>query len=706
MATLALALSFAACVVVSATYSGREAAQAARSPVTVPEQQAEQAIARWMESADTVAGRQYSVIYIQPLRKDSPPPPGLRHWPAPGHSAVSYGAELAGQYESITSRYGEMDVRLEPEGLASISEPLIYVRPAKPMKEGLYVSAWGNPEGPVFGEPLNIQPATGFYVLITATCLVPALALTVIACRTGSLKRDRRQSILHAMGASRRHRLLVDLGETVPPVLTGAALAILVMYVWQGTHWNLPKVNYIMTVDHLKPHLLSFFASAGLAALVVLTAAVTVQPRTTSSIGVRPDGHQGRALVRTARWLCPVAFAIAFFGPGLFTAQDNEMLFLLPYAAGSLTALLLLPAALSALTTQLGRLIGRWGRRAGHPVALLAGRWVAASPAAVARVVTSIVLLIGLSAQLYTWNNRTTESDAKALATQRMLDSSVVVVDGIDRNSPQQLQSFITALPGDQKVLAVYSSDSPEMRTHTRVLGSDAALRQAGLPVPSKDRQVLTTSVQKVDSDRGRALLQTADAMADGTAAVERGVVHATENLRTLQVIAPIGHKVDEAAVKHLANQTLMPGWHVTVPGDEWTATLATYREHNWWLPMFAMATLAILAFATCLANMAEFLRFSKSLAPISVMAGNRRLFAWTTLLVFLGAFFCATLVGVCAAVALTLPMQGPPIRAEGLPVTLIGWSLTIVMTLALVMTAWAARVALKEAGRWRPVSD
>ncbi|WP_143201235.1 FtsX-like permease family protein [Streptomyces uncialis] len=706
MATLVLALSFAACVVVSATYSGRAAAQEARSPVTVPEQQAEQAIARWMESADTVEGRQYSVIYIQPLRKDAPPPPGLRYWPAPGHSAVSYGAELAGRHEGITSRYGEMDARLELEGLASLSEPLIYVRPAKPMKEGLYVSAWGNPEGTVFGEPLNIQPATGFYVLITATCLVPALALTVIACRTGSVKRDRRQSVLHAMGASRRHRLLVDLGETAPPILAGAALAVLAMYVWQGTNWNLPRVNYVMTVDYLQPHLLPFFGSAGLAALVVLTAAVTVKPRTAGVIGARPGIGQGRALVRTARWLCPVAFAVAFFGPSLFSAQDNEMLFLLPYAAGSLTALLMLPAALSALTTQLGRLTGWWGRRGGHPVALLAGRWVAASPAAVTRVVTSIVLLIGLSAQLYTWNNRTTESDAEALATQRMLDSSAVVVDGVDRNSLQQLQSFITALPGEQKVLAVYNNDSPGAQKRTRVLGGDAALRQAGLPVPSKDGQVLTASAQKVHSNRGRALLQAADTMADGTVAIERGAVATTKNLRMLQAIAPEGHKVDPPTVKHLANQTLMPGWHVTVPGDEWTATLALYREHNWWLPMFAMATLAILAFATCLANMAEFLRFSKSLAPTIVMAGNRRLFAWTTLLVFLGAFLCATLIGVCAAVVLTLPMQGPPIRAEGLPVTLIGWSVTIVITLALVMTAWAVRVALKEAGRWRPVAD
>ncbi|MFE9362119.1 hypothetical protein ACFYNN_04645 [Streptomyces sp. NPDC006978] len=495
------------------------------------------------------------MIYIQPLRDNAPPPPGLRQWPAPGHSAVSYGAELAGQHESITSRFGEMDVRLEPAGLASISEPMIYVRPAKPMTEGLYVSAWGNPEGTVFGEPLSIQPATGFFVLITATCLVPALALTVVACRTGSVKRDRRRSVLHAMGASRRHRLLVDLGESAPPVLAGAAMAVLAMYVWQGTNWSLPKVNYVITVDYLQAHLVPFFASAGLAALVVLTAAVTVQPRTAYA----SDKGQGRTLIRVAQWLCPLAFAMAFFGPSLFSAQDNEMLFLLLYATGALTALLLLPAALSALTTQMGRLLGWWGRHAGRPAALLAGRWIAASPAAVARVVTSIVLLIGLSAQLYTWNNRTTESDATALATQRMLNSSVVVVDGVDRNPPQQLQSFVAALPAGQKVLAVYSSDSPQRQARTVLLGSDAALRQGGLPVPLNEQESLTASVEQTDSKRGRALLQTADLMAEGTVSIERGDIHETKNLQTLQVIASTGHKIDGPSVKHLANQMLKP---------------------------------------------------------------------------------------------------------------------------------------------------
>ncbi|MEC4019410.1 hypothetical protein [Streptomyces sp. H27-D2] len=704
MAALVLALSFAACVVVSATYSGRAAVQAARSPVTV--ERKDDAIARWMESFDTVNGRQYSVIYVQPLRADAPPPPGLDRWPAPGHSALSIGAEYAGQSEGITSRYGAMDVRIQPSGTASSGEPLVYARPSHPMKEGLYVSAWGNAEGTVFGEPLNIQPATGFYALIVATCITPALALTFIACRTGSAKRDRRRAVLHAMGASARHRLLVDFGETGPPILMGAALAVLLMYFWQGSNWQLPKVEYGMVAAYLQPHLALYFACAGIAALLVLAAAVTVQPRATTLAGTRPSGRSKGTLSRSAGWLCPLAFAFAFFGPSLFGAQDSEMLFLVPYTAGALTALMLLPAALSALTTQLGRLLGWWGRRAGRPAALLAGRWVSASPAAVARVVTSIVLLIGLSAQLYTWNNRTAESDASALEAQRTLASSAVVVDGIDRNSPTRLKQFMSALPSDQKVLGVYGPDGPSQQVRVRVVGSGAALRQADLPVPVATGEAAAITVKQVESDRGQALSEAADFAGSGAVTVERNVVRETKSLDSLQVVAPEGSTVDAPEVKSLANRTLAPGWKVTLPGEEWTSTLATYRENNWWMPIFGTGTLAILVFAACLANMAEFLRFSRSIAPVVVVAGTRRLFVWTTLLVFLGSFLCATIIGVGAALVLTIPMQGPPVRADGLPLTLVSWSVAVVVMLALIMSAWAVRVAVKEAGRWRPVAE
>jgi hypothetical protein len=705
VATFALAVSFAACVVVAATYDGRAAVQAARSPQVLPDRQKDKAIARWLESADTINGIQYTVIHLEPLTENAPPPPGLRRWPAPGHSALSYGAEAAGRAEGITSRFGEIDNRILAEGLASVTEPLIYARPAKPLTEGMYVSGWGNEQGVVFGELLSIQPAKGFYVLITVTWLAPAAALTVIAARTGSVMRDRRRALLHAIGTGTRHRLLIDLGEAGPPILVGASLASLVIWLYQGTNWPLPKVNYVMTADYLRPYLGVLFGCVGLAALCVAAAAVLLQPRAAAVEGTRPRQRQPRGLLRSAGWLCPLAFAFAFFGPGLLGADGNELMFLLPYSIGALTALILLPAALAILTTRFGQALAWWGQRSGRPAPLLAGRWIVAGPAAIARVVTSVVLLMGISAQLYTWNNRVTESDLAAQQVQKALGSSVVRIEGVDRNPVEDLSTFFAALPGDTQVLGVYTGGVPGSQGNTQVVGSRTALRQAGLPVPP-DADLVSITPDDVTSDRGLALLRGLSMAGDSSIGVRAGRIDTVENLVSVQVIAPQDSRLDEPQIKQLANEELLPGWRAGTPGTEWTATLTTHEEHAWWLPLFALGTIAILAFATCLANMAEFLRFARSLAPVSVITGSRRPFVWTTLLVFLGAFGMALALGAAAAVLLTVPMLGAPVHANGLPTLLVTAGVAVVAVIALVMTLWAVRVALREAGRWRPTAE
>ncbi|WP_409468680.1 hypothetical protein [Streptomyces sp. HC307] len=705
VATFALAMSFAACAVVAATYEGREKAQVARSPQVVPENQKDKAIARWLESSDTINGAQYTVIYIEPLTDDAPPPPGLRRWPAPGHSALSFGAEVAGLTEGITSRFGEIDNRIQPEGLASDAEPLIYARPAESLTEGFYVSAWGNEEGVVFGEPLTIQPAKSFYILITVTWLAPAAALTVIAARTGSAMRDRRRAVLHAIGTGPRHRLLIDLGEAGPPILVGAALATLTIWLYQGTSWPLPKVNYVMTASYLEPYLGILYSCVGLAALVVAVAAMFLQPRATAAGSTRPRQRQQRALLRSATWLCPLAFAFAFIGPSLLGAKDNELLFLLPYSMGALTALILLPAALATLTIRFGQALAWWGRRSRRPAPLLGGRWIAASPAAIARVITSIVLLMGISAQLYTWNNRVTESDLAAKQVQEALGSSVVRVEGVDRNSVKRLHTFIDALPSDTEVVGVYIGSVPGQQVGTQVVGSRAAIEMAGFSAPAGS-EAAPLAAGDATSARGRALLKGLSMTGDSSIAARAGEIDTVENLVSLQVIAPAGSRLAESEIKQVANNKLLPGWRASVPGTEWTATLATYQEHSWWLPLFALGTIAILAFATCLANMGEFLRFARSLAPITVITGSRRPFVSTTLLVFLGAFGIALTLGAAAAVLLTVPMLGAPVHANGLPTTLVITSILIVGAIALVMTLWATRVALRESGRWRPTAE
>ncbi|MDX2591328.1 hypothetical protein PV343_03275 [Streptomyces sp. WI03-4A] len=706
-ATFAVAVSLAAFVVVAATYEGRDSVQAARSPQVVPPSHKAEAIARWQESFDTIGGEQYSVIYVEPLTGNATPPPGLRSWPAPGHSAISYGALAAGADEEIASRYGSMDVPFEADGLASIAERLIYVRPSGHLEEGMYVKGWGGDSaGMPFGEPASVQPATGFYVLIAATWLTPALCLTVIAARTGSAARDRRQAVLHALGVGRRHRLLIDLGEAGPPVLVGSALAILTLWIYQGTNWPLPGVNFVMTARYVQSHGASLYLCALAAAIAVTAVAMTVQPRVSASPHIRPIARDRRSLLRTAAWLCPLALGLAFYGPSLLGFDDNEFLFLIPYTVGALLALCSLPAALALLTAHCGRGLASWGRRYSSASALLAGRWLATKPAALARVIVSIVMVMGVSAQLYTWNNRVSPSETGARQVQHQLSDTVMKVEGIDRNSSQRLDSFLKALPDGLAALAVYEPSAPVAGQPTmRISGSRAALQQAGLPLPKAHQQVSVTTANTT-SPRGSALASDTTSGRPTDVVTTVGTVTNPDGLAYLYLVAQPGTKVSGPDIKRTANARLLPGWTADPPGTEWTSGLAVYQEQGWWLPLFALGTVALLAFTTCLASMAEFLRFGRSMAPVVVIAGSRRVFVRTTLLVFLGGFTIAVAAGAGAALLLTLPMLKPPINAQGVPPALAGTAIAIVMATACVITSWSVWITLRETGRWRPAGE
>ncbi|MFE0879406.1 FtsX-like permease family protein [Streptomyces smyrnaeus] len=706
VASLALSLSLASFVVVTATYHGREEAQADRTPQVVSAADKDQAIARWKDAFDTIDGEQYSVVYIEPLKKDAPPPPGLREWPEPGHAVISLGADLDGADEAIASRFGVLDGHIDPGGLASAGEHLAYVRPLEGFPgHAEYVSGWGDPDGPVFGEPLFVQqPATSFFYLVTATLLAPALALTVIAARTGSSSRDRRRAVLHALGTSRRHRLCIDLGEAAPAIVVGAALAALALWVFESTNWPLPWVSYDLTAGYLPPYRATLYGCVFVAAAFVLAAAVLLQPRVSSMQSVRPRLRDRRTLLKTAAWLCPVAFALAVFGPGMLGADDNESLFLLPYSIGALTALLALPALLSLLAGVFGRTLARFGTSANSPAALLAGRWISASPSAVARIVISVVMVMGLASMLYTWSNRITDTDRAAVQLQAQLDGSVVEVEGsgLEESSLPRISRFVEALPAEIDVLSGYATPGSDGGA-VEIVGTRQALSHAGLPSTRKSAKV---TPQDALTPRGRALVQDATESGTNTVRVTVGPPSTTKKPTFLHALSATGGKLAPQEVKRVANRHLTPGWTAEPPGYEWTTSLLTYQNQSRWLMLFAMPAIGLLAFATCLANAAEFLRFGRSMAPIGVITGSRALFVKTAVWVFMSAFSLAAALGAGAAVVLTLPMQGPPVNANGLPATLMATGVGVVAVIAVIMTCWSAWVTLREAARWKPARD
>jgi hypothetical protein len=108
---------------------GRNERLHSRSPVVTT---TSDAIAWYAETADLVAGRQFSVICLQPLDSGGAPPPGLPRWPEAGEAWLSPALVLADSDGAVRERYGRFAGVIGRVGLADPSELFVYFRPAAP----------------------------------------------------------------------------------------------------------------------------------------------------------------------------------------------------------------------------------------------------------------------------------------------------------------------------------------------------------------------------------------------------------------------------------------------------------------------------------------------------------------------------------------------------------------------------------------------
>jgi uncharacterized membrane protein len=109
-----------------------------------------------------------------------------------------------------------------------------------------------------------------------------------------------------------------------------------------------------------------------------------------------------------------------------------------------------------------------------------------------------------------------------------------------------------------------------------------------------------------------------------------------------------------------------------------------------------------LIALAAALANLAEFVRLSRAVAPLSVLTGRRRLFwsssAWSLLVPLLSAIVW----GCVAAVWLAAPQEDAT-RGIELSGSLLWGTAVGLALLSLLAWCWGARSAINEATRWRP---
>ncbi len=221
----------------------------------------------------------------------------------------------------LVSRYGTMAGTIGRQGLTEPDELLVYTR--SPI-EGIFdettlntfISGFGHP-GSQFLDYFTVshqfeRSPVDLWVLLLLFTVLPATALVVVV-RGGSELRDRRISMLEALGASRLSRLLVVIGEAAVPVAAGSLLAAATA--WATTFWDirLPFTGHTVAAGDLarvRPWLpVLIVATAALIAGVSALRYVRPPKRTST----RPQQTK-RASGRTAWILCGAGTALCLYG--------------------------------------------------------------------------------------------------------------------------------------------------------------------------------------------------------------------------------------------------------------------------------------------------------------------------------------------------------------------------------------------------------
>ncbi|RTE49974.1 hypothetical protein DDD64_04330 [Actinotignum sanguinis] len=216
-----------------------------------------------------IDSRLVSVLYMEPLRPDVPPPPGLSAWPVAGSAAVT---RPALRYrETLEQQFGPITAVID-EYAALDDDLLVYARPANAgdfleqarMESRVYFSSGfavdaNSTDTVAIGSVTYEHWAEHLLPLVLVVIVLP-IFLYVLACRKNFQSNiAQEQFILQCVGARRSHLIRHATPRVIPPVLLGglsgsAAVAILISGAirlpFTGFHFHpqafLPQLGWII----------------------------------------------------------------------------------------------------------------------------------------------------------------------------------------------------------------------------------------------------------------------------------------------------------------------------------------------------------------------------------------------------------------------------------------------------------------------------
>ena len=686
-AAAAVALVTLATVAVFATYDGRETRADARGPVITDS--ARHAALLYREGGDSVGSTPVSIVFVHPLTSDAPVPAGVTRWPEPGEVLLSPELVRTGKGEGVLTRYGRFAGTIDPDGLVTPSERFAYVRvagtPPKDDHRWMPVSAFGSGGGAT-GEMADQRPVSSPVVGLWFLAGVPALALTVVAARVGSRTRDRRSSLLQALGGTWQHRMMVNLGEAAVPAALGTLVALVPYAAASAWDTRLPPTGYLLDHRDMAAAWPTAVATAALSLLVVLGIVVGTHRVHRDGTSTRPASFTSR--VPAWRLIaCGVGAAL------VLTSQyvpRKAQVFV--FTAGTAIMWAFLSSVVALVTRHLGAWLAGNGRRSGHAGRLIGGRWTHAHPGVIVRLALAMVIGIGIVAQMQVWTSRLGLHSQAAVAThERIKDTVIEVATG--GMTASQTGRFRSSLPAGS-VLLTRTFHDPEPPRDPWVT----------LEGPCLDLRTLRVACA---GDSGTAAGSSAqvDEMRHWYGDLKFGQVPRVtvkpDGTQSLLVVTPTPGQL--SAVKHSAYTLPNPSVQVQALGGNWLGSSRSHLAN--WIQLYGLTGIFFILVAGAVSAAAEFVRIRHVLAPLSVLTGNRKVFrsvtSWHLTVPLLIATVAAGAVTAWHSVFfIALVQEGSvswPVLAAGVAAC---------AAVSLTVGFLGARAASREADQWRPAAD